>query len=48
MVVGGDLRKAIKDCQDQEKIILADSVVEEARQELMKDRTMQQLLSSCK
>jgi hypothetical protein len=48
MVVGGDLRKAIKDCQDQEKIILVDSLVEEARQELMKDRTMQQLLSSCK
>ena len=48
MVVGGDLRKAIKHLQGQEKIILVDSVVEEARQELMKDRTMQELLLSCK
>lgn len=48
IVVGDDFRKAIKDLQNQEKIILADSVVEEARKELMKDRTMQQLLLSCK
>jgi hypothetical protein len=46
MVVGGDLRKAIKDFQGQEKIIMDDGVVEEAREELMKDKTMQQLLLS--
>jgi hypothetical protein len=46
MVVGGDFRKAIQDIQDQEEIILSDSVVEEAKKELMKDKIMQELLLS--
>jgi hypothetical protein len=46
IVVGDDFRKAIKDFQGKEKIILPDSVVEEAKKELMKDRTMQELLLS--
>lgn len=46
IVVGDDFRKAIKDLQGKEKIILPDSVVEEAKKELMKDQTMQELLLS--
>jgi hypothetical protein len=48
IVVGDDLRKAIKGVQGKEKIILPDSVVEEAKKELMKDRAMQELLLSSK
>jgi hypothetical protein len=43
MVVGGDLRKAIKNYQEHEQIVLNDSLVKEARKELMKDRTIQEL-----
>jgi hypothetical protein len=46
MVVGGDLRKAIKHSKQQERVILSDDLVIEARNQLIKDQTMQELLAS--
>jgi hypothetical protein len=45
IAVGGDLRHAIEQCQEQESVTLNDDVVREARNQLMKDKTMQELVA---
>ncbi len=45
IAVGGDLRRAMKQCGEKEDITLHDSVIQEARNQLMKDKTMQELVA---
>jgi uncharacterized protein (UPF0276 family) len=45
MAVGGDLRRAIEHSREQEHVTLDDSVIEEARNQLMQDKTMQELVA---
>jgi hypothetical protein len=41
---GGDLRRSIERYQEQENITLDDSIIQEARNQLMQDKTMQELV----
>jgi hypothetical protein len=45
MAVGGDLRHAIEQYQEQEHVTLNEDVVLEARNQLMKDKIIQELVA---
>jgi hypothetical protein len=44
ITVGCDIKRAVRSCQEQDKIMLNDGLVKEAKNQLMKDQTMQKLV----
>jgi hypothetical protein len=42
IAVGGDLRRAIEQCQEQDRTTLDNSIAQEARDRLIKDKTVQE------